>query len=262
MFKQLQKAEGRMQINPDAEYGLRNGENLGSGIFDKRLGCRALRQLRRNREILESESEVTARLEPRPTGRAKLRLSPFRSDGVVFGGQHSSSKQVGDGPAAGIFNWQIKFLTVRDLIMAWAVIACDFHDASFEWRTGGIDRAAIKAKQRLNMRQRRASPAIRFWVAQSTGRCRRVPVPRRSAGIPVCGCWGLSSPQFATAENIAELESSANPQAGKACATGRCLTLPVGGSPTGTGESPVLPIFPLITFNLKLLHQIMSNFSR
>src|SRR5712664_4255384 len=224
MFKQLQKAEGRMQINPDAEYGLRNGENLGSGIFDKRLGCRALRQLRRNREILESESEVTARLEPRPTGRAKLRLSPFRSDGVVFGGQHSSSKQVGDGPAAGIFNWQIKFLTVRDLIMAWAVIACDFHDASFEWRTGGIDRAAIKAKQRLNMRQRRASPAIRFWVAQATGRCRRVPVPRRSADIPVCGCWGLSSPQFATAKTIAELESSANPQAGKPA-------LPVAASP-------------------------------
>ena len=40
------------------------------------------------------------------------------------------------------------------------------------------------------------------------------------------------------------------------------LTLPVGGSPTGTGGSPVLPIFPRNTFNHKSLDQIMSNISR
>src|SRR5260370_35435367 len=43
----------------------------------------------------------------------------------------------------------------------------------------------------------------------------RAPDQRRSADILVCGFWGLSSPQFVTAENIAELKSSATPQAGK-----------------------------------------------
>jgi len=43
----------------------------------------------------------------------------------------------------------------------------------------------------------------------------RVPIQRRGADIPVCVCWGLFGPQFVTAGNIAELESSANPQAGK-----------------------------------------------
>jgi len=87
------------------ECGMRNaecgiGENLESGIRDKRLGCRALRRLRRDREIREireSDGEVTARLlpqplsiecrgwpyagkvtarqEPRPTGLGRLRLS-------------------------------------------------------------------------------------------------------------------------------------------------------------------------------------------
>ncbi len=50
---------------------------------------------------------------------------------------------------------------------------------------------------------------------QATGLCQPVRVPRRSADIPVGGFWGLSSPQFLIADNIAELESSANPQAGK-----------------------------------------------
>jgi hypothetical protein len=36
----------------------------------------------------------------------------------------------------------------------------------------------------------RGWPAIRFSVARATGRCRRA--IRRSADIPVCGCWGLS----------------------------------------------------------------------
>ena len=113
---------------------------------------------------------------------------------------------------------EFKYLTVRDLIMAWAVTAWDFQDARLARWTGWMNRQAFKTKQRLNRSKRsqqRACSAIRFWVARATGRCRRVPVPRRSADIPVCGCWGLSSPQFAAAETIAELESSANPQARK-----------------------------------------------
>ena|SRR2546425_4980939 len=150
---------------------------------------------------------------------------------------------------------EIKFLTVRSLIRPWAVTACDFHDARLERWRGGIDRAAIKSKQRLDRkRQRRASPANRFWVARATGGCGSVRVQGRSADIPVCGCWGLSSPLLLIAKNIAELESSANPQAGKPALPGPCLALPVG-------ESPVLPIFQLNTFNHKSLHQIMSNFS-
>jgi hypothetical protein len=167
----------------------------------------------------------------------------------VFRGQLSWAKDGGGGSAAGTFRCQIKFLTVRDLIRGCAVTTCDFHDARLERWTGEKDHPAIEAKQRLNrrqQRQRRTNPKIRFWVA-ATGLFRRVPVPRRSADIPVCGCWGLSIPQLLIAKNIAELESSANPQAGKPA-------LPVGGS-------PVLPIFPLNTFNHKSLHQIMSNFS-
>ena len=41
---------------------------------------------------------------------------------------------------------QIKFLTVRNLIRAWAVTAYYFHGPFLEWWTGGIDRRAIKAK--------------------------------------------------------------------------------------------------------------------
>src|SRR5712692_9044786 len=122
---------------------------------------------------------------------------------------------------------EFKYLTVRDLIMAWAVTAWDFQDARLARWTGWMNRQAFKTKQRLNMSKRsqqRACSAIRFWVARATGRCRRVPVPRRSADIPVCGCWGLSSRQFLTAETIAELESSANPQAGKPA-------LPLAASP-------------------------------
>src|SRR5712692_8693191 len=122
---------------------------------------------------------------------------------------------------------EFKYLTVRDLIMAWAVTAWDFQDARLARWTGWMNRQAFKTKQRLNMSKRsqqRACSAIRFWVARATGRCRRVPVPRRSADIPVCGCWGLSSPQFLIAKNIAELESSANPQAGKPA-------LPLAASP-------------------------------
>jgi len=198
----------------------RSGEDLESGILGNGLGCRALRQLRRNREIrriLENEGEVTARREPRPTGRARLPLRPVQSPVGVSVGQCSRQENFG-GLAARIFHCQFKFLTVRNLTMAWAVTACDFRDALWERRTGGIDRCVTKSKRRFDSRQwrqRRACPAIRVWMAQATGRCRRVPVPRGSADIPVCGCWGLSSPQFAIAKTIAELESSANPQAGK-----------------------------------------------
>src|SRR5713101_1010002 len=106
----------------------------------------------------------------------------------------------------------IKFLTVRNLISGWAATARDFQRALLERWRGGIDRPVTKAKQRS---QRRACPKIPLSVAQATGLCRPIRVRRGSADIPVGGCWGLSSPQFLIADNIAELESSANPQAGK-----------------------------------------------
>src|SRR6266853_1391286 len=153
----------------------RSGENLESGIRDNGLWCRALRQLRRDREvrqILESEREVTARREPgstflrrgeqsgsqagkvtarrepRPTGRAKLPLSPIQSSVTVSLGQTSWADKVA-GPAAGIFHCQIKCLTVIHLIRGCAVTTCNFHDALLERWTGGIDRPATRAKQRL-----------------------------------------------------------------------------------------------------------------
>src|SRR3989442_14137908 len=93
---------------------------------------------------------------------------------------------------------EIKFLTVRSLIRPWAVTACDFHDARLERWRGGIDRAAIKSKQRLDRkRQRRASPANRFWVARATGGC-----GGGSGSGPRRGnlrCWGVgasSSPVY------------------------------------------------------------------
>src|SRR5260370_7390568 len=70
-------------------------ENLGGGIRDKGLGRRALRQLRRNREIRqipESKGGVTARQEPRPTGRAKLLLSPIQPPVAASLGQPSSAQ--------------------------------------------------------------------------------------------------------------------------------------------------------------------------
>src|SRR5207245_5130709 len=55
----------------------RNGENPDPGIRDKRLGCRALRQLRRRcarppaegeiRQTLASEGQITARPLPQPS---------------------------------------------------------------------------------------------------------------------------------------------------------------------------------------------------
>src|ERR1051325_2501360 len=39
--------------------------------------------------------------------------------------------------------------------------------------------------------------------------------PPGSAGFPACGFWGLSSPQSDRTSRDTELESSANPQAGK-----------------------------------------------
>src|SRR5712692_11187210 len=86
---------------------------------------------------------------------------------------------------------QIKCITVIHLIRGCAVTSCDFHDARFERWTGGKDHPAIEAKQRLNRRQRRASPAIRFPVARAIGLCGSVRVQGRSADIPVCGFWGL-----------------------------------------------------------------------
>ena len=154
------------------------GKNAKAGILGKRLGCRALRRLRRNRntrQILESEGEVTA--PPKAfgaTGRAKLPLSPVQSSVTVSLGRTSWADKVG-GPAAGIFHCQIKCLTVIHLIRGCALTTCDFHVALLERWTGGIYRPAIEANQRLNrrqQRQRRTYPKIRFWVA-ATGRCRR-----------------------------------------------------------------------------------------
>src|SRR6266851_7385268 len=133
----------------ESECGI--GENPKSGIPGKRLGCRVLRRLRRNRntrQILESEGEVTARQEPRPTGRApvlrsslateggKLPLSPIQSPVIVSLGQTSWADKLG-GPAAGLFRCKIKCITVIHLIRGCAVTTCAFHDALLERWTGG-----------------------------------------------------------------------------------------------------------------------------
>ncbi len=111
-----QKAEGR------------SGENLESEILYKGLGSRVLRQLRMNREIRripESKGEVTARRGPRPTGRAKLPLSPIQSPVAVSTGQFSWADKVG-GPVARIFHYPFKFLTVRNLISPTAASTYDY----------------------------------------------------------------------------------------------------------------------------------------
>src|SRR6266851_8756334 len=146
------ESEGRRQ-----KTGCRSGENLGAAIRYKWLGHRALRRPRRNRntrQILESEGEVTARQEPRPTGRAQLPLSPIQSSVTVSLGQTSWAEKLGC-PAAGLFRCKIKCITVIHLIRGCAVTTCDFHDALLERRTGVIDRPATRAKQRLNRRQQR-----------------------------------------------------------------------------------------------------------
>src|SRR5260370_27296260 len=70
-------------------------ENLGAGIRDKSLGRRVFWRLRKNREIRqipENQGEVTARREPRPTGRAKLLLSPIQPPVAASLGQPSSAQ--------------------------------------------------------------------------------------------------------------------------------------------------------------------------
>ncbi len=104
------------------------GENPDSGIRDKGLGRRGLRLLGRNREIRripESESEVTARREPRPTGRAKLLLSRIQSLAAVATGQLSWADKLG-GPVARIFHYRFKFLTVRNLLSPTAASTYDY----------------------------------------------------------------------------------------------------------------------------------------
>ncbi len=271
MFKRYERGRG------NAACGI--GENREARIRDKWLGSKVFWRLKRNREIrqiLEIDGEVTARPLPQPlsiewrgwpqagrgpTGRAKLPLSPIQSSVTVSLGQPSWVDE-DCGPTVRDFRYRFKCITVIHLIRGCAVTACDFHVALLERGTGGIDWPTIRSKPRLDRerRQRRACPAIRFWVALAAGVCQPVPVPRRSADIPVCGCWGLSSPQFATTETIAELESSANPQAGKPA-------LPVAASPfRSAGRRPARagrPCYPfsLNTFNHKSLDQIMSNIS-
>src|SRR6266446_6226686 len=106
----------------------RSGENPDSGIRDKGLGRRGLRLLARNleiRRIPESKGEVTARQEPRPTGRAKLLLSRIQSPAAVATGQLSWADKVG-GPVARIFHYRFKFLTVRNLISPTAARTYDY----------------------------------------------------------------------------------------------------------------------------------------
>src|SRR5713101_3245984 len=96
----------------------RIAENLGAGIRNKSLGCRVFRRRRRNRKIRqipEGQGGVTARQEPRPTGRAKLLLSPNQSPVAASLGQPSLAQKV-DGFTASAFRYQFKFLTVRNLI--------------------------------------------------------------------------------------------------------------------------------------------------
>src|SRR6266702_4225493 len=117
------QSEGRRQ---NAECGI--GENPDSGIRDKGLGRRGLRLLSRNceiRRIPESESEVTARREPRPIGRAKLLLSRIQPPAAVATGQLSWADKVG-GPVARIFHYRFKFLTVRNLISPSAARTYDY----------------------------------------------------------------------------------------------------------------------------------------
>src|SRR6266567_7420368 len=132
------QSEGRRQ---NAEG--RSGENPDSGIRDKWLGRRGLRLLGRNREIRripESKGEVTARPLPQPlsigwrgwpqagrgpTGRAKLLLSRIQCPAAVSTGQPSWADKVG-GPAAGIFHYPFKFLTVRNLISPTAARTYDY----------------------------------------------------------------------------------------------------------------------------------------
>src|SRR5229473_442667 len=143
MFKRYERGMG------NAGCGI--GENREARIRDKWLGSKVFWRLERNREIrqiLESEGEVTARQEPRPTGRApvlrsslateggKLPLNPIQSSVTVSLGQTSWADKLG-GPAAGIFRCKIKCITVIHLIRGCAVTTCDFHDALLERRTGG-----------------------------------------------------------------------------------------------------------------------------
>jgi hypothetical protein len=171
-----------------------------------------------------------------PTGRAKLLLSPIQSPVARSVGQCSRPENSG-GLAAGEFHCQFKSLTVRDLIRGWVVTACDFHDARLEWRTGGNDRPAIESKQRLDRgkrRQRRVSPAIRFWVTRVTGRCR--PATRRA-------------------------ERGASRDRIKArLLKGTASIFRSAGRRPARASRPCHP-FSLNTFNRKSLHQIMSNFS-
>ncbi len=151
MFRRYKRG---MRPAPKAfgESECRIGKNAKSGILGKRLGCRALRRLRWYREIrqiLESEGEgqvtarplpqplsiewrgwpqagkVTARQEPRPTGRAKLLLSPIQSPVAVSVGQCSRPKNF-NGPTVRAFSYQFKCITVIHLIRDWAVTTCDF----------------------------------------------------------------------------------------------------------------------------------------
>src|SRR5713226_7453405 len=131
MFKRYERGRG------NAACGI--GENREARIRDKWLGSKVFWRLERNREIrqiLESEGEVTARQEPRPTGRAQLPLSPIQSSVTVSLGQTSWADKLG-GPAAGLFRCKIKCITVIHLIRGCAVTTCDFHDALLERWTGG-----------------------------------------------------------------------------------------------------------------------------
>src|SRR5229473_242551 len=131
MFKRYERGMG------NAGCGI--GENREARIRDKWLGSKVFWRLERNREIrqiLESEGEVTARQEPRPTGRAQLPLSPVQSSVTVSLGQPSWVDE-GCGPTVRDFRYRFNCITVIHLIRGCAVTTCDFHDALLERWTGG-----------------------------------------------------------------------------------------------------------------------------
>src|SRR6266446_4533215 len=106
----------------------RIGENSDSGIRDKGLGRRGLRLLGRNREIRqirESGSEVTARPLPQPLSIGRR---GWPQAGKVTARQEPRPTGLGRRSAipVGALHYQLKFLTVRNLISPTAASTYDY----------------------------------------------------------------------------------------------------------------------------------------
>ncbi len=164
----------------------RIGENSDSGIRDKGLGRRGLRLLGRNREIRqirESGSEVTARPLPQPLSIGRR---GWPQAGKVTARQEPRPTGLGRRSAipVGALHYQLKFLTVRNLISPTAASTYDYvsvnslqcgnrgHGAaspqplSSEWRGGqqaGRDHGSAGASPyRLG-----AAPTTPHWISCS-----------------------------------------------------------------------------------------------